>query len=95
MTSTTQPPDVRPADGRAAVVTGLADALAVATELAAGLRDEAARRDAERILPTAEVEEMTRRGLYGLTVPAWLGGPDLPMSATAEPAFSSTSESNP
>jgi alkylation response protein AidB-like acyl-CoA dehydrogenase len=27
---------------------------------------------------------MTRRGLYGLTVPAWLGGPDLPMSAVAE-----------
>ena len=27
---------------------------------------------------------MTWRGLYGLTVPAWLGGPDLPMSAVAE-----------
>ena len=27
---------------------------------------------------------MTRRGLYALTVPGWLGGPGLPMSAVAE-----------
>jgi SfnB family sulfur acquisition oxidoreductase len=27
---------------------------------------------------------MSRRGLYSLTVPAWLGGPDLPMSTVAE-----------
>jgi SfnB family sulfur acquisition oxidoreductase len=90
MTSIAQLPDAGTAAGtvtaasRTAVVAGLGDALAVAAELAAVFRDGAARRDAERILPGAEVEELTRRGLYGLTVPGWLGGPDLPMSAVAE-----------
>ena len=69
---------------RATIPASLDEALAAATELAAAFRDGAARRDAERILPGAEVEEMTRRGLYALTVPGWLGGPDLPMSAVAE-----------
>lgn len=69
---------------RAAIPASQEEALATATELAAAFRDGAARRDAELILPGEEVEEMTRRGLYGLTVPAWLGGPDLPMSAVAE-----------
>ena len=69
---------------RAAIPAGQDEALATATELAAAFRVGAARRDAELILPGEEVEEMTRRGLYGLTVPAWLGGPDLPMSAVAE-----------
>jgi SfnB family sulfur acquisition oxidoreductase len=69
---------------RAAIPASQDEALATATELAAAFRDGAARRDAELILPGEEVEEMTRRGLYGLTVPAWLGGPDLPMSAVAE-----------
>jgi SfnB family sulfur acquisition oxidoreductase len=69
---------------RAAIPASQDEALAIATELAAAFRDGAARRDAELILPGDEVEEMTRRGLYGLTVPAWLGGPDLPMSAVAE-----------
>lgn len=69
---------------RAAILASQDEALATATELAAAFRDGAARRDAELILPGEEVEKMTRRGLYGLTVPAWLGGPDLPMSAVAE-----------
>ncbi|HXJ25209.1 MAG TPA: acyl-CoA dehydrogenase family protein, partial [Streptosporangiaceae bacterium] len=69
---------------RAAIPASQDEALAIATELAAAFRDGAARRDAELILPGDEVEEMTRRGLYGLTVPAWLGGSDLPMSAVAE-----------
>jgi SfnB family sulfur acquisition oxidoreductase len=69
---------------RAAIPASQEEALATATGLAAAFRDGAARRDAELILPGDEVEEMTRRGLYGLTVPAWLGGPDLPMSAVAE-----------
>jgi SfnB family sulfur acquisition oxidoreductase len=69
---------------RAAIPASQEEALATAIELAAAFRDGAARRDAELILPGDEVEEMTRRGLYGLTVPAWLGGPDLPMSAVAE-----------
>ena len=72
------------AELRAAIPASQDEALAIATELAAAFRDGAARRDAELILPGDEVEEMTRRGLYGLTVPAWLGGPDLPMSAVAE-----------
>ena len=69
---------------RAAILASQDEALATATELAAVFREGAARRDAELILPGEEVEEMTRRGLYGLTVPGWLGGPDLPMSAVAE-----------
>jgi SfnB family sulfur acquisition oxidoreductase len=69
---------------RAAILASQDEALATATELAAAFREGAARRDAELILPGEEVEEMTRRGLYGLTVPGWLGGPDLPMSAVAE-----------
>ena len=63
---------------RAAIPASLDEALTAARELAAAFREGAARRDAERILPGPEVEDMTRRGLYGLTVPAWLGGPDLP-----------------
>ena len=73
-----------PTELRAAIPASQDEALATATELAAAFRDGAARRDAELILPGDEVEEMTRRGLYGLTVPAWLGGPDLPMSTVAE-----------
>src|ERR1051326_1242098 len=69
---------------RAAVPASRDEALATATELAAAFRDGAARPAGERILPGDEVEEMPRRGLYGLTVPGWLGGPGLPMSAVAE-----------
>jgi SfnB family sulfur acquisition oxidoreductase len=60
------------------------DAIRVATELAATFSEDAAARDADRLLPWREVDQLSRRGLYALTVPAWLGGPDLRPSAVAE-----------
>ncbi|MEV0615715.1 SfnB family sulfur acquisition oxidoreductase [Nonomuraea sp. NPDC050404] len=50
------------------------EAIEVARELAAGFAEGAARRDAERILPTAEIEALSESGLLGITVPAGHGG---------------------
>jgi SfnB family sulfur acquisition oxidoreductase len=74
-----------PADmGGADILRTAGDATRTALELAAEFTEGAAARDADRVLPWREVELLSRRGLYALTVPAWLGGPDLPPSAVAE-----------
>jgi SfnB family sulfur acquisition oxidoreductase len=66
------------------VVSGLEEAISVASELAGEFLAGAADRDAARRLPVAEIKELSRRGLYSLTVPRWLGGPDLPLSVVAD-----------
>lgn len=55
-----------------------------ARELAAQFLHGAAARDAERALLSREVEQLSRSGIYSLTVPAELGGPDVPQSTVAE-----------
>ncbi|MEV0388538.1 SfnB family sulfur acquisition oxidoreductase [Nonomuraea sp. NPDC050643] len=50
------------------------EAVAVARELAAGFAEGAARRDAERVLPVAEIEALSGSGLLAITVPARHGG---------------------
>lgn len=51
-----------------------AEALEVATALAADFRNSSAVRDRNRALPLAEVERYSRSGLWGITVPKIYGG---------------------
>lgn len=54
-----------------------AEALAVAERLADRFRADAAARDAERRLPLAELDALSRSGLLAITVPARFGGADV------------------
>jgi SfnB family sulfur acquisition oxidoreductase len=73
-----------PVASSAAVLGGPEEALEVASELAAEFLPGAPARDAGRVLPVAEVKLLSQRGLTSLTVPAQLGGPDVPLSVVAE-----------
>ncbi|HXY42990.1 MAG TPA: SfnB family sulfur acquisition oxidoreductase, partial [Acidimicrobiales bacterium] len=66
------------------VIAAAEEAVAVARQLAAGFQESAAQRDLERRLPIEEVDLLSRQGLYSLTVPSWIGGPDLPPSVVAD-----------
>ncbi|MFJ5224023.1 acyl-CoA dehydrogenase family protein [Streptomyces sp. NPDC088400] len=66
------------------VIAGAAEALAVAAELAEAFRAGAARRDAERALPRAELDRLSRSGLLGITVPREHGGADVCARTLAE-----------
>ncbi|GGZ40408.1 SfnB family sulfur acquisition oxidoreductase [Streptomyces bluensis] len=68
----------------ATVLADDADALAVAVELAADFRKDAAERDALRRLPHAELERLSASGLLGVTVPAEFGGADVRTETLAE-----------
>lgn len=59
-------------------------AFAVAAELAAEFGPGAAGRDRDRALPYAETDRLAASGLLAITVPAELGGADLPPSTVAE-----------
>jgi SfnB family sulfur acquisition oxidoreductase len=59
------------------VIADDAEALAVASELAADFRKDAAERDAARRLPHAELERLSASGLLGVGVPAEFGGADV------------------
>ncbi|MGW2840217.1 SfnB family sulfur acquisition oxidoreductase [Streptomyces sp. NPDC001493] len=84
MTVSAAPPPVSadgPSDGPSAggpsaahVVRDDAEALALASELAAEFRPGAAARDAERRLPHAELDRLSASGLLGITVPRAYGG---------------------
>ncbi|MFY0407624.1 SfnB family sulfur acquisition oxidoreductase [Solicola sp. PLA-1-18] len=54
-----------------------AEAVDVARTFAVRLAEGSARRDAERILPAAELDELSASGLLGVTVPAEHGGADV------------------
>jgi SfnB family sulfur acquisition oxidoreductase len=56
------------------VIADDAEAMAVAAELSARFAEDASRRDAERILPEAELEALSASGLLGITVPKDHGG---------------------
>src|SRR4051812_14368789 len=59
-------------------------ALAAAAELAEGFAVDAARRDAERILPKAELDKLSASGLLAVTVPASFGGADVSVATLVE-----------
>jgi SfnB family sulfur acquisition oxidoreductase len=60
------------------------EALEVAADLAAELALGAAERDAERVLPAAELDALSASGLLAVTVPAEHGGADLSTRVVAE-----------
>lgn len=59
-------------------------ALTIARELADRFAQSAARRDAERLLPFDEIEELARSGLLAITVPGEYGGIDVSNAVLAE-----------
>ncbi|MFF9492712.1 SfnB family sulfur acquisition oxidoreductase [Streptomyces flaveolus] len=61
-----------------------AEALKVAAALAEDFRAGAAARDAERRLPRAELDRLSRSGLLAVTVPAEHGGADVSAATLAE-----------
>ncbi|MGE7992844.1 SfnB family sulfur acquisition oxidoreductase [Pseudomonas sp. NPDC089554] len=61
-----------------------AEALQAARELADVARQQAARRDQQRKLPWAEIEQFTRSGLGSISVPKAFGGPDVSFQTLAE-----------
>ncbi len=61
-----------------------AEAIEAARELAQEVRREASKRDRERILPWAELESFTARGLGSLRIPKAYGGPGLSFVTLAE-----------
>ncbi|WP_280340877.1 acyl-CoA dehydrogenase family protein [Nocardia neocaledoniensis] len=65
-------------------ITTAAQALAVATHLAAEFAARAAERDRARRLPHEELDQLSASGLLAITVPAAFGGADLPPSVVAE-----------
>ncbi|WP_333767462.1 SfnB family sulfur acquisition oxidoreductase [Streptomyces sp. IBSBF 2435] len=83
MTAPSRPPTAT-ASRRAEVIADDAEALAVAAALAAEFRVGAARRDAERELPRAELDRLTAAGLLAVTVPAAHGGADVGLGTLAE-----------
>lgn len=65
-------------------ITSADEARAVAARMAAEFAPGAAHRDRERELPFAEMDRLAASGLLATTVPAVLGGADLPPSELAE-----------
>ncbi|MFJ4356007.1 SfnB family sulfur acquisition oxidoreductase [Streptomyces massasporeus] len=66
------------------VIADDAEALAVAAELAAEFRKEAAERDVRRRLPHAELDQLSASGLQAVSVPAEFGGADVGAGTLAE-----------
>ncbi|MCG8292645.1 SfnB family sulfur acquisition oxidoreductase [Pseudomonas entomophila] len=60
------------------------EALHAARELAQVARQQAARRDQQRKLPWAEIEQFTRSGLGSISVPKAFGGPEVSFETIAE-----------
>ncbi|WP_407310106.1 SfnB family sulfur acquisition oxidoreductase [Pseudomonas sp. nanlin1] len=61
-----------------------AEAIAVASALAARFAEHAAERDRERRLPVAELDEFSASGLWGITVPKAYGGAGVSYVTVAE-----------
>ncbi|MFC9681232.1 SfnB family sulfur acquisition oxidoreductase [Streptomyces sp. NPDC056948] len=66
------------------VIADDAEALAVAADLAADFRKDAAERDVRRRLPHAELERLSASGLPAVSVPAEFGGADVRTETLAE-----------
>lgn len=61
-----------------------AEALQAARELADTARQQASRRDQQRKLPWAEIEQFTRSGLGSISIPKAFGGPEVSFQTIAE-----------
>lgn len=61
-----------------------AEALQAARELANAARQQASRRDQQRKLPWAEIEQFTRSGLGSISIPKAFGGPEVSFQTIAE-----------
>jgi SfnB family sulfur acquisition oxidoreductase len=59
-------------------------AIEAAHAFAASIKDGAAERDRDRILPIAEIERFSATGLWGLSIPQAYGGLSLPWTVIAE-----------
>lgn len=66
------------------VITDDTEALTVVDDLVPRLAEGAARRDAERRLPRAELDKLSASGLLGITVPHEHGGADVTTSTLVE-----------
>jgi len=66
------------------VVRSDAEAIEIATALAASFALGAARRDAERILPSAELDQFSQSGLWAITVPKAFGGAEVSYATVAK-----------
>ena len=75
-------------------VLSAAQAIDCARSLAAEFAVGAVARERDRLLPHPEVARIKEAGLYALTVPADLGGPDLPPSVVSE-VFALLAEADP
>jgi SfnB family sulfur acquisition oxidoreductase len=60
------------------------EAISVVTRLAAQIAVGASERDRDRVLPGAELDQLSAAGFFGLTVPAALDGPDVSVATLAE-----------
>ena len=79
-----QIPSPPPRQAPAHVIRDDAEAIAVATEVAAKIAAGAVARDAERILPFEELELLSDSGLLAITVPKAFGGADVRAGTLAE-----------
>ncbi|MBF8755297.1 SfnB family sulfur acquisition oxidoreductase [Pseudomonas guariconensis] len=61
-----------------------AEALQAARALADAARQQASRRDQQRKLPWAEIEQFTRSGLGSISIPKAFGGPEVSFQTIAE-----------
>ena len=76
--------DVAPLLLPAAVLRNDAEALKAAHELAQAARLQAAKRDQQRKLPWAQIEQFTRSGLGSISIPREYGGPQVSFVTLAE-----------
>ncbi|WP_158895024.1 SfnB family sulfur acquisition oxidoreductase [Amycolatopsis anabasis] len=66
------------------VISTDAEAVAVARELGARFAETDARRDAERVLPHEQIDELSASGLLSITVPREYGGPGVSARTVGE-----------
>lgn len=76
--------DVAPLLLPAAVLRNDAEALTAAHELAQAARLQAAKRDQQRKLPWAQIEQFTRSGLGSISIPREYGGPQVSFVTLAD-----------
>lgn len=60
------------------------EAVEIARKLSVALADQAAERDAKRLLPEAELDQLSASGLLGVSAPARFGGAEVSVSALAD-----------
>jgi SfnB family sulfur acquisition oxidoreductase len=60
------------------------EAVEIARKLSVGLADQAGERDAGRVLPEAELDQLSASGLLGISAPARFGGAEVSVAVLAE-----------